>query len=149
MLFRQKHYARLKSIRKDIGNNRILDFASGNGWIAEWLNRMGFDVVAFDNARYHVMNMRLRCSLDSRVNPDLMSPLLCDGAHLAFKNESFANVICFDSLHHMRDYMAVLAEMNRILIHGGRAIFVEPGARHSTSKETIEFLEKNKALGTK
>jgi len=31
--------------------NRILDFASGSGWIAEWLNRMGFEVVPCDIAK--------------------------------------------------------------------------------------------------
>lgn len=35
-------------IKKNSTDNKVLDFASGTGWISEWLNRMGFDVVACD-----------------------------------------------------------------------------------------------------
>jgi SAM-dependent methyltransferase len=41
----------------------------------------------------------------------------------------------------MHDYNRVFAEFFRVLRPGGRAIFVEPGARHSRSPETIAFLK--------
>jgi len=40
----------------------------------------------------------------------------------------------------MKDYPKTLEEMYRILVPGGRAIFIEPGAKHSTSEETRTFL---------
>ena len=46
----------------------------------------------------------------------------------------------------MHTYPLVFEEFFRVLSPGGRAIFVEPGARHSQSKETIAFLESQKKL---
>jgi len=131
-------------IKKNPCNNKILDFAAGTCWISEWLNRMGFDVVACDIFRDFSSVGKQRFSLDQRLNLELMSFVLCDGGAISFKNHSFANIICFDSLHHMTDYRKILQEMYRILIPGGRTIFIEPGAKHSQSKETIEFIAANK-----
>lgn len=129
-------------IKKNPANNKILDFASGTGWISEWLNRMGFDVVACDIFKNFASVGKQRFSIDKRLNLNFINFVLCDGSHLSFLKQSFSNIICFDSLHHMRDYSKTLNEMFRVLIPGGRAIFVEPGAKHSTSKETLEFLAK-------
>ena len=52
----------------------------------------------------------------------------------------FGHVCSFDSLHHMHAYAQTLAEMARVLAPGGRAVFVEPGAQHSRSPETVAFL---------
>ena len=131
-------------IQKNSPVNKILDFASGTGWIAEWLNRMGFDVVACDIAKDAVSVQKLRFSLDPRLNGELLHSIIGDGGVLSFKNQSFGNIICFDALHHMKDYPGTLEEMYRILVPGGRAIFIEPGAKHSTSKETLEFLAAQK-----
>jgi ubiquinone/menaquinone biosynthesis C-methylase UbiE len=46
----------------------------------------------------------------------------------------------------MHTYSLVFEEFFRVLSPGGRAIFVEPGARHSKSPETIAFLESQKNL---
>jgi SAM-dependent methyltransferase len=131
-------------IKKDPTNNKILDFASGTCWISEWLNRMGYNVVACDIFENFASVGKQRFSLDKRLNLDLINFILCDGGNLSFQDRSFSNIICFDSLHHIKDYSKILHEMHRVLIPGGRAIFIEPGAKHSTSKETIEFLAANK-----
>jgi len=41
----------------------------------------------------------------------------------------------------MHDYAETLREMARVLAPGGRAVFVEPGAQHSRSPETLAFLQ--------
>lgn len=41
----------------------------------------------------------------------------------------------------MHDYPKVFSEFSRVLRAGGRGIFVEPGARHSKSADTIAFVE--------
>jgi len=38
----------LMSCIRNSDNRRILDFAGGSGWVAEFLNRAGFDVTTFD-----------------------------------------------------------------------------------------------------
>ncbi|MHB8621926.1 MAG: class I SAM-dependent methyltransferase [Sulfuricaulis sp.] len=127
-----------------IGNNKVLDFAAGTCWISEWLNRMGFDVTAFDINSDSEKLCSIRTQCDLRTNSELMHFQLGDGHIMPFADSSFSHICCFDSLHHMHDYQKVFSEFHRILTAGGRAIFVEPGAKHSTSKETIEFIEKYK-----
>jgi ubiquinone/menaquinone biosynthesis C-methylase UbiE len=125
-------------------NNRVLDFGCGTGWISEFLCRSGFDVTGVDidaNAR-EVFSQRLQA--DRRLTPTRFRFLHGDGHRLPFNDSTFGHVVCFDSLHHMADYRKVVAEMFRVLDQHGRAVFVEPGAKHSSSKETREFVEKYK-----
>jgi SAM-dependent methyltransferase len=124
-------------------NRKVLDFACGTGWTSEWLNRVGYDVYAFDvdPAAIHMAN--LRPPLDPRIEPSRFHASLGDGHSIGFPNCTFGHVFCFDSLHHMKDYPAVFQEMHRVLVPGGRAIFIEPGSRHSTSPETVNFLHEH------
>ncbi|WFN36781.1 class I SAM-dependent methyltransferase [Methanomicrobium antiquum] len=116
----------LSCIQKNYENIKILDFAAGTCWISEWLNRMGYDVSACDIYTNFACVGRERFSLDKWLNSNSMSFVLCDGGCLSFKDNTFSNIICFDSLHHMKDYSKTLSEMHRVLIPGGRAIFIEP-----------------------
>lgn len=122
-------------------NRKVLDFACGTGWTSELLNRFGYDVYAFDvdPAAIHMAN--LRPPLDPRIDPARFHTSVGDGHTIGYPDASFGHVFCFDSLHHMKDYQLVLREMHRVLVPGGRAIFIEPGSRHSTSPETIQFLK--------
>ena len=121
-------------------NNKILDFACGTGWTTELLNKLGYDVYAFDSDTAALAAAIERVGLDKRIDPTRCHFQVGNGHDLAFPNENFGHVFCFDSLHHMADYEKVFREMHRVLRMGGRAIFVEPGSRHSQSAETIQFL---------
>lgn len=121
-------------------NNRVLDFACGTGWTTEWLNRVGYDVYGFDVDAAAIAQAQRRLELDSRIDAGRFHVSVGDGHKLDFATESFGHVFCFDSLHHMKDYDQVFREMYRVLVPGGRAIFVEPGSRHSTAEETKKFL---------
>lgn len=127
------------------GHSRVLDFAAGTGWLSEWLNRMGYDTYSLDIDAGSEVAMKLRIDCDSRIDGSRIHSHLGDAHHLPFDDGFFSHVCCFDSLHHMHDYPRVLAEIFRVLDVSGRAIFVEPGAKHSTSKETLEFIEKHKS----
>jgi SAM-dependent methyltransferase len=124
-------------------NRKVLDFACGTGWTSELLNRFGYDVYAFDvdPAAIHMAN--LRPPLDPRIDPIRWHTSVGDGHTIAYPDQTFGHIFCFDSLHHMHDYKSVLKEMYRVLVPGGRAIFLEPGSRHSTSPETVRFLKEN------
>ena len=63
---------------------------------------------------------------------------------MPFEPATFGHLLCYDTLHHMHNYQQVFAEFYRVLQAGGRGIFVEPGASHSSSPETLDFVKGQK-----
>lgn len=122
----------------------ILDFGSGTGWITEFCARMGYKTVAFDIHNNLQACLENRVDADNRINGNLINFSQGDGHNMPFEDNLFGSLLCYDTLHHMRDYQEVFCEFFRVLKNGGRAIFVEPGARHSSSPETINFLKNRK-----
>lgn len=122
----------------------LLDFGAGSGWISEFCARMGLQTVAFDSHGDLQACLENRVQADSRIDPGLLSFAHGDGHAMPFEPEAFGHVLCYDTLHHMHDYPKVFSEFYRVLRRGGRGIFVEPGARHSTSPETVAFIETQK-----
>jgi SAM-dependent methyltransferase len=119
----------------------ILDFGAGSCWITEAIARMGHRVTAFDIHLDLQGCIDGRVSADTRIDASLINHASGDGHAMPFADESFGHTLCYDTLHHMHDYNKVFSELFRVLRPGGRAIFVEPGARHSKSSETIAFLK--------
>lgn len=119
----------------------VLDFAAGGGWISEFLARAEFHVMAFDIDPGLTATIKDRIAFDLRINSRLIRTSTGDGHAMPFADDSFGHILCFDSLHHMHDYPKVFRELHRILRPGGRAVFVEPGARHSSSPETVAYLK--------
>jgi len=136
----------LFSCIKQTGNLRLLDFAGGDGWSAEYLNRAGFDVYAFDIEPLTVDRIKKRVRADPRVDGSRLHAAICDAHNLEIYTDGhFGNIFCFDSLHHMFDFGVVFREMFRVLEPGGRASFAEPGSKHADSQGTKEFMQKHKA----
>ena len=115
----------------------MLDFASGPGYVSEFLNRFGFTTVALDNDRTMLGLARERLGLDPRCDAGRSSFTTGDGMHLPFRDASIDGIVCMNALHHMPDYRTVLAEMFRVLKPAGRALFSEPGSEHSLSPQSI------------
>lgn len=124
-------------------NKKVLDFACGTAWHSEFLNKIGYDVYGIDIDDNVIKVAKNRYKEDSRIDVSRMHFFVMDGHHLKFEDNFFGHVFCFDSLHHMKDYYEVFSEIHRVLEPEGKAIFIEPGSRHSKSKETIEFLKNN------
>ena len=89
-------------------------------------------------------SIRSRVLADHRLKLKSITSVIGSGMDLPFPNGFFSHVCCFDTLHHMNDYSKTLREMSRVLAPEGRAVFIEPGARHSRSEETIAFIETHK-----
>lgn len=119
----------------------VLDFGAGSGWITEAIAKMGLSVTAFDIHEDIEGCLNGRISADARIDPSLISTARGDGHDMPFADSSFGHLLCYDTLHHMHDYDQVFREFYRVLKPGGRAVFVEPGAKHSTSPDTIEFMK--------
>lgn len=122
----------------------VLDFGAGTGWVSEFCARMGLQTVAFDIHGDLQACLENRAIADNRIDPSLLSYAHGDGHAMPFEPGVFGHLLCYDTLHHMHDYPKVFAEFFRVLHGGGRGIFVEPGARHSTSPETVAFVEAQK-----
>jgi SAM-dependent methyltransferase len=124
----------------------LLDFGAGTGWLSELFVRMSIPTVSFDIHNDLEGCIQNRVDADIRLDVNLWKYQQGDGHSMPFKSNSFGNLCCYDSLHHMHDYSLVFTEIYRVLAPGGRAIFIEPGARHSHSPETISFLKAQKQL---
>ena len=123
-------------------NKRVLDFGAGTGWISEFLARLGYEVYAIDiDDDVMPASIRSRVLADRRLDLTSITAVIGSGMDLPFPDELFSHVCCFDTLHHMNDYPRTFREISRVLAPDGRAIFIEPGARHSRSQETIAFIE--------
>ncbi len=65
-------------------------------------------------------------AISTDITPAAWLDVVCDAQHLPFANESFANVVMVDVLHHVEFPMQALRELERVLVPGGRAILCEP-----------------------
>jgi SAM-dependent methyltransferase len=124
----------------------LLDFGAGTCWLSELFVRMAIPTVSFDIHNDLKGCIQNRLDADTRLDGALWKYQQGDGHFMPFDSNTFGNLCCYDSLHHMHDYEKVFAEFYRVLAPGGRAIFIEPGARHSHSPETIAFLNAQKQL---
>lgn len=122
----------------------ILDFGAGSGWVSEFCARLGFQTIAFDIHGKLQACLEDRAKADCRIDEHLLSFAHGDGHTMPFKSNVFGHLLCYDTLHHMHSYSKVFSEFFRVLRKGGRGIFVEPGANHSTSPETMAFVEAQK-----
>lgn len=112
--------AQIASLR----GGRILDVATGSGWLLAWLldtmqdttGGAGIDLRPLDAA-----------ALDEEgiFNRENVEFLQMDAAAMDFPDASFDTVAIANSLHHMPDAGAVLAEMRRVLKPGGHVVVLE------------------------
>ena len=124
----------------------LLDFGAGTGWLSELFVRMDIETTSFDIHSDLAACISNRKNADRRIDGSIWDYAQGDGHSMPFQNDHFGHICTYDSFHHMHDYKRALAEMFRVLAPGGRAIFVEPGSRHSSSPETITFLESQKKI---
>ncbi|MBI2442988.1 MAG: class I SAM-dependent methyltransferase [Candidatus Levybacteria bacterium] len=117
-LQRKWHTGKLKAVIELIGNDpsSILDVGSASGWFLDRVHRyfpkchcVGVDI--YEPAIKHA----------KKQYPSLTFKL-GDAHKLPFKNSSFDVVICTEVLEHVIDPLAVVKEIERVLVPGGRAI---------------------------
>jgi len=133
-------------LNENLVSRPLLDFGAGTGWVSEFFVRLGIPTVSFDIHQDLESCISNRMNADERLDSSIWRFSQGDGHKMPFESDTFGHLCCYDTLHHMHTYQSVFEEFFRVLSPGGRAIFVEPGARHSQSTETIAFLKSQKQL---
>jgi len=115
----------------------ILDIGVGGGWTTEWFNRFGLNPISIDISSnwYNLM-----------IERGIQTPfIISDAEEVSFKDETFDFINCYNALHHMPYQQKVVQECYRILKKDGRAVFLEPGYKHTQSLMTKSCMRQ---LGT-
>jgi ubiquinone/menaquinone biosynthesis C-methylase UbiE len=113
------------------GDERLLDVGCGNGKVARLLRERVAEVAAVD----------IDPSPEWQDAPGLTFQV-ADGEQLPFADASFDVVHSKDSLHHMNDPAAALAEYGRVLRPGGTLLVIE-----SNRYNPVFFVHMTRMLG--
>ena len=113
---------------------RVLDCGCGTGWLAYFLARRGYDVVATDVAPDAIALAQSHPLFSQSPGPRFV---VADSESLTFTSE-FDAVVFFDSLHHALDERRALAGAFRALRPGGVCLVLEPGRGHARKSRDID-----------
>lgn len=106
-----------------IGNVRgktVLDLACGEGYNTRILARKGAKVTGIDHSQKLIGLARI----EERKEPLGIRYYRMDASRLSgMSNASFGLVTCFMALHDIENYEGAIAEVARVLKHGGRFVF--------------------------
>ena len=115
----------------------VLEFGAGTGWLSRFLTQLGCRVVLLDVSP---TALRMARTLYERVPVigDRPAPVFLefDGRRIDLSDESVDRIVSFHAFHHAPNPDEVLAEFGRVLRPGGRAVFAEPGPRHSATPQS-------------
>jgi 2-polyprenyl-6-hydroxyphenyl methylase / 3-demethylubiquinone-9 3-methyltransferase len=119
----------LTQLQIDPRGTRVLDVGCGGGLLSEEIAALGFAVTGIDPsdrslqvAREHARRGGLQIDYQ-----------LGEGTQLAFDDESFQVAFCCDTLEHIQNWGAVIAEIARVLQRGG-VFFYDTINRTTASK---------------
>jgi len=120
-------------------NDKILDYGSATCEMSEWLASMGYDVTAIDIS-HELLAFSKKRDMSRRLKYACV-----DCEELAFKDEAFDKIICFEILHHLPNPEKGAEEMYRVLRWGGRILVSEPNAL-SPVRRLSEIMWKEESL---
>ncbi len=107
----------------DLEGKKVLEVGCGEGWLTLMLAKRGAQVWTFDISEEAVRKVKKlveRNGFGDRVEARPMA-----AEKLEYESGTFDLVVGNAILHHV-DLNAIVAEMNRVLVEGGKAFFMEP-----------------------
>ena len=110
---------RLVAAGRLTGKERVLDIATGPGYIAEAFARAAQEVIGVDVTEAMLAIATERTQQHGVSN---ISFRIGDAANLPFENEEFDLVVCRLALHHMQNPGRAVREMARVCRPGGRVL---------------------------
>lgn len=99
------------------GQGRLLDFGCGGGSYLERMHQQGWRVTGLDVSEKAVQRIRDELGLDAHVGTL---------PHPGLKPASFDVITMWHSLEHVHDPLAVLREVRRLLVPGGKVLVAVP-----------------------
>jgi ubiquinone/menaquinone biosynthesis C-methylase UbiE len=119
------------------GNERVLDIATGPGYIAEAFARAAREVVGVDLTAAMLAIGEERMKQNGLSN---VSFRIGDAQNLPFERENFDVVVCRLALHHMQEPGRVVGEMTRVCRVGGTVLVEDIFA--SEHRERAEYQDR-------
>lgn len=92
----------------------VLDIGTGSGWMAIVLAQAGYQVTTVDIDREAMQRAKERARDEGEEIFDRIHFEIADARHLPFDDHQFDAVFSFDTMHHMPDCEAVIAESWRV-----------------------------------
>ncbi|UCD13364.1 MAG: class I SAM-dependent methyltransferase [Thermoplasmatales archaeon] len=125
--FYRKSKRRLKNILKESDTkkaNIILDVGCGTGYFTSLFKGHFTHVVGLDLSKNMIKVAKK--SFEHVGMYETTDFLIADGEFLPFKNYSFDTTFCIDFLHHVNNVSAIIEEMLRATVSGGKFAAIEP-----------------------
>jgi len=115
----EERIRRLVSAARLKGTERVLDIATGPGYVAEGFARASREAVGIDLTEAMLAIAAERTKLRGIAN---VSFRIGDAENLPFANEEFDVAVCRLALHHVREPLRVVREMARVCRTGGTVL---------------------------
>jgi 2-polyprenyl-3-methyl-5-hydroxy-6-metoxy-1,4-benzoquinol methylase len=116
--------------------SKVLELGCGNGWMAEFLAILGYDVLGTSLVPDDIVDARKRTrSIEAKGLPvkiDFQVAAMESVDAAIGGRESYDAVFVFEALHHAHDWRSAILSAYRCLKPGGRLfLFNEPNAIHT------------------
>ena len=115
----EERIRRLVAAARLTGDERVLDIATGPGYIAEAFAGAAREVVGVDLTDAMLAIAKERTNNRGITNVSFRT---ADAQNLPFENGAFDVVVCRLALHHLQKPLQVLREMARVCRAGGRVL---------------------------
>lgn len=131
----EQRIARLVAAARLTGNERVLDIATGPGYIAEAFAKAAREVVGMDLTDAMLAIARERTARRGLTN---ISFLTGDALHLPFEDNQFDLVVCRLALHHVTKPGLVVREMSRVCRSNGTVLVEDIYASEHRARATYQ-----------